>query len=262
MTNVDSTKESWYRTWFNSPYYHLLYRNRDENEANSFIANLVSYLKPEKEAHFLDLACGQGRHSRTINKFGFEVTGADLAAENIRLANQHSSETLRFIQHDMRDFIGKEKFEYIVNLFTSFGYFKRLEENENVIKAIAQALKPEGRIVLDFMNVDKVIRGLVPVENREINGVKFKIEREFKDGFIVKNIDIVDNNLVHSFHEHVKALTLKNFKDMFARNGLRLVDTFGDYELKKFDINRSSRLILIGEKTSNTRRAKRYPRYA
>ncbi|MCB0541647.1 MAG: SAM-dependent methyltransferase, partial [Bacteroidetes bacterium] len=65
----------WYKEWFNTKYYHILYKNRDFEEAELFINNLVDYLKIEKDSKILDLACGKGRHSYFLAKKGFDVTG-------------------------------------------------------------------------------------------------------------------------------------------------------------------------------------------
>lgn len=183
-----------------------------------------------------------------INEEGYEVTGADLSEENIRLANQSSSDSLHFVQHDMRQPPGVSAFDYVVNLFTSFGYFKSLEENEAVLAAIATALKPKGKVVLDFMNVEKVTKGLVPSEAKEIEGVVFKITRNYENGFIVKSIEIIDGDNRHTFSERVKALTKEDFMGMFHRNGFEILDIFGNYNLGDFDVEDSSRLILIGRK--------------
>ena len=38
------TKEAWYKSWFDSHYYHLLYDHRDEREAQEFITRLTESL--------------------------------------------------------------------------------------------------------------------------------------------------------------------------------------------------------------------------
>lgn len=55
--------QSWFKDWFNSPYYHQLYFNRDESEAAAFINKLIAYLKPIPGSTMLDVACGKGRHA-------------------------------------------------------------------------------------------------------------------------------------------------------------------------------------------------------
>ncbi|MCH2214082.1 MAG: class I SAM-dependent methyltransferase [Flavobacteriales bacterium] len=249
MSSSSTHNQPWYETWFKSPYYHVLYRDRDQREARLFITKLLRYLAPISESHFLDLACGQGRHSLIICDAGFEVTGIDLARENINIARKNANEKLHFSQHDMREPLGKELFEYVLNLFTSFGYFEKLEENEEVIKTVVHALKKGGKFVLDFMNVETVVKGLIPEEHKDIDGIHFKIQRSHQDGFILKRINIKDGHFVYNFNESVKALTKKDLMDMFDRNGLEVLDMFGNYSLDKFDSERSPRLILIGKKT-------------
>ena len=59
---------SWFIHWFNSPYYHTLYKNRDEEEAKTFIDNLVAKLHLKKDSKLIDIACGQGRHANYFHK--------------------------------------------------------------------------------------------------------------------------------------------------------------------------------------------------
>ena len=76
--------KNWFAIWFNTPYYHLLYKNRNQSEAEHFIQNLLQQLKPSKEAVFLDVACGKGRHSKFIHQNGFNIHGIDLSSESIK----------------------------------------------------------------------------------------------------------------------------------------------------------------------------------
>ena len=63
-------KQEWFESWFDTSYYHTLYSKRDENEAKEFIVNLVEFLKIDPKSKVLDLACGKGRHSLTLNELG------------------------------------------------------------------------------------------------------------------------------------------------------------------------------------------------
>jgi 2-polyprenyl-3-methyl-5-hydroxy-6-metoxy-1,4-benzoquinol methylase len=76
-------QKSWFKDWFNSHYYHLLYQHRDEEEALSFIQRLILHLHPSPGAKMLDVACGKGRHSKALADNGFDVTGIDLSEESI-----------------------------------------------------------------------------------------------------------------------------------------------------------------------------------
>lgn len=136
--------QAWFKNWFDSPYYHQLYFNRDESEAAAFINKLIEYLKPASRSRMLDVACGKGRHSLQLANKGFDVTGIDLSAYSIQEALKHECENLHFYQHDMRLPFWINYFDYAFNFFTSFGYFQTQRENDNAIRTIAQSLKQQG----------------------------------------------------------------------------------------------------------------------
>ena len=115
--------KAWYKDWFNSHYYHLLYQHRDEEEALLFINRLIQYLQPPKGSTMVDVACGKGRHSKALADMGFDVTGIDLSAASIEEAKQDEDEHLHFYQHDMRLPFWINYYHYAFNFFTSFGYF-------------------------------------------------------------------------------------------------------------------------------------------
>ena len=236
--------EKWYSSWFDTPYYHILYKERNYREAQVFMDNLTHYLNLPEKATVLDLACGKGRHSIYLNQLGFTVLGADLSENSIAEANKNANETLHFKVHDMREPF-EEKFDAIFNLFTSFGYFENDDDNLTTLKAIKESLSDYGFAVIDFMNVSQVIETLVPEEIKTMKGIDFHIKRYLKDNHIYKEIDFEDQGQKFHFTEKVKALTLKDFEDLMEEAGIYLLDIFGDYKLKKFHKTESERLIMI-----------------
>ena len=127
------TKTDWFTAWFNTPYYHILYKNRNDEDAQFFMRNLTNFLALAKNAHILDLPCGKGRHSVYLNSLGYTVTGGDLSENSINHAKNFENETLYFEVFDMRKPI-KNTYDAIFNLFTSFGYFDEDEEDITVLK--------------------------------------------------------------------------------------------------------------------------------
>ncbi|MBQ4821229.1 class I SAM-dependent methyltransferase [Aquimarina sp. MMG016] len=238
----DSTM--WYASWFDTPYYHILYKDRDHTEAKNFMDNLTSYLSLQTHEKILDLACGKGRHSIYLNSLGYDVTGVDLSKNSIDYASQFENETLRFKVHDMCKPYS-EKFSAVFNLFTSFGYFDKEEDNLSTIKAIKANLNEQGFGVIDFMNVDYVIDNLIPEEVKEVGGITFFIKRYVEDGYILKEIKFKDDNEDFFFTERVKAITLSDFENYFKKAEVNLLDIFGNYQLQKFNKKTSPRLILI-----------------
>ncbi len=234
----------WYANWFNTPFYHILYKDRDHTEAENFMDHLTAFLKLPTDAEILDLACGKGRHSIYLNKLGFNVVGADLSESSIAYAKQFENETLHFLVHDMSQPI-ERKFDAIFNLFTSFGYFEREADNLHTIQAIKGGLKENGYGVIDFLNVEYVMKNLIPDETKVIDGITFHIKKYLQDGHIMKDIRFSYDGTEYTFTEKVRALTLDHFKDYFDKANVTLHYCLGDYEMNKFDAETSDRLILI-----------------
>jgi len=239
---------SWFANWFDSEYYHVLYKNRDEKEAEFFIENLVQYLSLKKRSKLLDIACGKGRHAKYFNSLGIDVVGIDLSPNNITTAKQNENATLTFAVHDMRKVYQENQFDVATNLFTSFGYFEKDSDEQKVINAMASNLKKEGTLVIDFMNAKNVIANLVASEQKIIDGITFDISRKVVNQHIIKDIHITDSKTEHHFQEKVKALALANFSDFITNAGLKIIDIFGNYKLEEFNTQTSDRLILICKK--------------
>lgn len=237
-------KDNWYASWFNTPYYHLLYKDRGHREAALFMNTLTNHLNLQKNDSILDLACGRGRHSKYLYKQGFDVTGVDLSRESIEYAKQYEKPKLHFDVHDMCLPYPKQ-FDAVFNLFTSFGYFENEIDNLRTIKAIKEELKPNSYGVIDFLNAELVIKNLVPSERKKMGNIVFHIEKYVEDGYILKNIRFTDDGIDYHYVERVKALTLEDFKLYFKEAGVNLKSAFGDYKLNNFDRNTSERLILI-----------------
>jgi cyclopropane fatty-acyl-phospholipid synthase-like methyltransferase len=241
-------KKEWFAEWFDTRYYHILYKNRDDKEAERFIDNLCKHLGLKKDAYALDLACGKGRHSVTLNKHGYKVLGADLSAHSINEASQFSKEGLEFVVQDMRIPIEGEKFDAIFNLFTSFGYFDEMGDNIRVIQSANTMLDSNGLFVIDFMNANRVIHQLVEKETKEVDGIVFHITREYDGQHIFKHIRFHADNHDYNFTERVQALKYADFEKMLTSNGFKILSIFGDFDLNTFDENSSDRLILIAQK--------------
>lgn len=246
MKNPAEGQQEWFASWFDSPFYPILYQHRDYREAESFIDHLLGHLQPPAGSHFLDLACGRGRHSIYIHRAGHRVTGIDLSPESIAEARQQAAPGLDFLVGDMRDAIPGQ-YDYIFNLFTSFGYFDDPADNLKVLGNVHAALKPGGILVLDFMNAAKAIADLVPAESKELSGIRFHIRksvtRKGDAQHIVKDILVEDGGQRYEFQERVQALMDQDFGRMFAEAGLERFQIWGDYEGDPFDPATSPRLI-------------------
>ncbi len=132
---------AWFETWFDTPYYHILYKDRDFAEAENFITLLINHLKIQKGSKIIDLACGKGRHSVFLNQMGYEVLGLDLSQQSIDHNKKFENPDLKFEVHDMREEIygqlSSQKVDGVFNLFTSFGYFEDEKDDQKVFQSIS-----------------------------------------------------------------------------------------------------------------------------
>jgi SAM-dependent methyltransferase len=240
--------KKWFQNWFNSPYYHILYQQRNNAEAEFFIDNLCAYLKPKTDARLLDIACGRGRHSIYLNKKGYDITGIDLSIASIQYAKSFENNRLHFYVHDMRYLFYINYFDIALNLFTSFGYFETDYDHIKALKNFQKALKPGGLLVLDFFNSCKVKGTLSPHLIKTVDGIDFNIHKKIENDKIVKTIEFEDKNKAYTFKEEVKAFGMDDFKRFFAQSGFEIVHCFGNYNLEEFDRDNSDRLIFICKK--------------
>jgi SAM-dependent methyltransferase len=241
---------SWFKDWFNSPYYHLLYQHRDETEALNFIEKIISFLQPSRDCRMLDVACGKGRHSKALADHGFDVTGIDLSPESIAEAKQFEAENLHFFVHDMRLPFRINYYNYTFNLFTSFGYFKTDREHNNAIRTIANSLKPGGTFVIDYLNVHYSEDHLQKQMIKKEGNVTFHITKWHDEKSFYKQIQVEDEShaLHHLYTEKVAKFSLGDFTDMLAYHNVQVQEVFGDYELNRYDVRKSSRMIIVAKK--------------
>ena len=245
---MNTKKKEWFESWFDSPFYHILYKDRDEKEAQVFLDSLIAYLRPRPGAKILDVACGKGRHSIHLNKKGFTVTGFDLSGESIEHNKKFESASLNFQVHDMRYPFRENEFDIVFNLFSSFGYFDSHDDNEKVIFSNARALVSGGALVIDYMNSKKVSQNLIPEDEKECRGIVFRQKRVIDSGRIIKKISFSCEQKNYAFEEHLQLYALPDFEKMFQKNNLEITGTFGDYALNPFDESASDRLIIVSKR--------------
>lgn len=244
---------SWFEEWFDSPLYEKLYAYRNKNEANK-LADLIEREIPASDfPHILDLGCGRGRHSITLAERGYSVLGIDLSKEVIKkasdIARERGLKNLHFEVGDMRRPLDK-KFDAVVNLFTSFGYFLRDNENARVIKSVETMLDESGVFILDYLNAYKVSENLIPEENEEFQDLMVHIQREIRGNMVYKHIRFTgeDINKPIEYHERVKLYELDWFKNVFEEYGFELITVYGSYDGETFDKEKSPRLLMVARK--------------
>ncbi len=214
---------AWFETWFDTPYYHILYKDRNFAEAEEFISLLIKELDIPKNSKIIDLACGKGRHSVFLNRLGFEVLGLDLSKASILHNKQFENSKLKFSVHDMRNEISPEilpeKADAVFNLFTSFGYFEDKKVDEKVFQSVSNILQENGFFVLDYLNAKKVENTLIKEEIITKGGIDFTIKKKIAEQHIIKDIYFEAEGKDHHFFDKVKLHTLAEIEKYAEKYG-------------------------------------------
>ena len=240
---------AWYKNWFGSPFYKILYQNRDEFEAQEFVENLLKYLHPHPGTSMLDIACGEGRFAKQLAEHGFDVTGIDISQLGIETAKQFENDNLHFFVQDMRMPFYINYFDYAFNFFTSFGYFAHNRDHALAARSFAASLKNDGILVIDYLNAENVLANFVPEETVLRDNYTFNIKRKVEHNHIVKEISFTDEeNIERQYKESVAAFSLSDFIKMFKSTDMALVSTFGNYQLGPYHPIDSPRLIMVFKK--------------
>lgn len=234
--NQANRHQAWYASWFDSPYYPLLYKHRDYAEAADFIDRICQYLQLEPGSKALDLACGRGRHALVMARQGLSVTGLDLSESSLidarKLAASHPALALRFARHDMREVYAQSAFDVVFNLFTSFGYFDEPADDKKVLDAIFTALRPGGLFVFDYLHAAYVEETHVPSEELEVDGVRFSVSRHITAAWIVKQIQVQDGDDAYRFFEKVRNYSPQQLEGLLQATGFSVLRKFGNYQLE------------------------------
>ncbi|WP_047152122.1 class I SAM-dependent methyltransferase [Aneurinibacillus tyrosinisolvens] len=238
-------EEEWFVKSFQEDY-STLYKHRDEQAARKEIASLLKALPLPQKGRVLDFCCGDGRHSRSLADHGYEVVGFDLSTYLLEQAREKSQGyPITYYCYDMREIPFENEFDIVFNLFTSFGYFSKDEENEQVALRMGQALKPGGHLILDFLNLLYTEENLVPLSTRQMEGKEIVERRKIEGGFVIKEILISENGQQRQFWERVRLYSKEEISAMLEKAQVNVKGVYGDYTLAPYSSD-SKRMIIHG----------------
>lgn len=167
---------AWYQEWFGAEYLEL-YAHRDESEAErhvEFVERVLLGDGPRPRA-VLDLACGAGRHTDKLRARGLRTLGVDLSLTLLAQAPGLPRVAGDMCRLPFRD----ATFDWVLNFFTSFGYFETERQNFQVLEEIERVLAPGGKFLIDLFNREQVVKNLVEHETQERGDYRAEIERWF-----------------------------------------------------------------------------------
>lgn len=238
----------WYKNWFNSEEYLQVYRHRDQKEAVELTNLVLKNIKTENLKTVLDMAAGSGRHAIILAKRGFNVTAVDLSDNLLAIAKKYAEKenvNIEFIHSDIRKFKPQKKYDLVLNLFTSIGYFEKDEENYYVLNKAYKMLNNNGYFVLDYFNKDYLKKNLVPSSIEEIDGTVISQYRFIKGERIIKEISIDKEGKTENYFESVRMFDKDELINMMEKLGFKIISTFGDFLGMPFELESSPRIIII-----------------
>lgn len=241
----------WFENWFESDEYLKVYSHRDNEDAKALFKLITDNVNIPDKGRVLDLACGAGRHSILFAKKGYLVTAVDLSSNLLKLAQKAAQDEgvdLDLIRCDIRKFKNNIKYDLIINLFTSFGYFETDEENLGTFDIAYNSLKNGGSFAFDYLNKDFVEENLIPssVDNNN-DGSTIIQTRQIVRGRVVKNIKIQKDDCEQSFVESVKLYSKDFLVEELKSRGFEIIKIFGDLKGNSFGKG-SDRVIIIAKK--------------
>jgi 2-polyprenyl-3-methyl-5-hydroxy-6-metoxy-1,4-benzoquinol methylase len=225
--------------------------NQERTQKEVIFIEKVLKLKPKMK--ILDLACGWGRHSIEFARRGYKVVGQDinpLFLKEAKKAAEKAKVKIHWMKLDMRKIPFKKEFDVVLNLFTSFGYFKSEEDHQKIIFEIAKALKPKGFFFLDVINRENLIHKPKFREQRKFNDDSLLImERKFDliTSYLREKRIYIKNRKRRITHISLRLFTLTELISMCQKAGLRFRKSYGDYKGEPIDFN-TDRCILITQK--------------
>ena len=245
--------KEWFEDWFNTEEYRNVYKHRNENDAKELVELILENTDIPRDGKVLDLACGPGRHSILFAQKGYKVSAVDLSKNLLKVALDSavkSNVKVNFIEADLRNLCIKPKFDLVVNLFTSFGYFEDDKENFKLFGRAFYFLNDNGYFVLDFFNKDYLQKNIVAKSEGYIDRSRIIQERKIEGERVIKKITILNNGNEKHFMESVRMYSKDELITEIEKRGFKVEKVFGGVRGRTFDLETSQRIIIIARKES------------
>jgi SAM-dependent methyltransferase len=249
MSFKSESVKSWYESAFGHDYLRV-YSHRDEREAREHVSLALDRLQWLPGERVLDLGCGSGRHALVLAERDLKVVGLDLSEVLLHRARQDALDRevrVDWLRADMFSLPFSDVFDVVFSFFTSFGYFETDEQNLRVLKNVHRSLKTGGRFWFDYLNIEQVLKNLVPRDEQRIDGLTVVQERWYNHETrrLEKKIVIQDELESREYLESVRAYHPFEIRELMRQAGFECRDVLGDYDGQVFHPD-SPRLIMIG----------------
>ncbi|MGJ8664655.1 MAG: class I SAM-dependent methyltransferase [Marinicella sp.] len=244
-------------SWFDNNemwevFYDCMFDHESFVTANEECKQVLSLLdRPVKSA--LDLACGPGRHVLGFAKLGINITGVDLSAYLLNQAANHIDQeqlNANLVHCDLLAYEPAQKFDLITNLFTSFGYYSKPTENQQVLNNAYNWLNQGGALVVDTFGKEQAAHAIEPVHCTEYDNGDLRFERPL----LINNMSVysnewilVKNNQAYRWEYEHFVYSADELTHMFKLAGFKNIHIYGSLTKEDYDLN-AERLVVVGIK--------------
>jgi len=207
----------------------------------------------------LDLCCGTGRHDLLLARKGWQIVGADLSRNLLRIAKnkmQKEGASFPIVQCEMQNLpFRNEVFASIINMFTSFGYLPSEKDDLKSLSEISRTLKADGGFLLDLVNRDHLLKVFEESDTADFGIFTVEEKRTLdKDKMKVTSLWFVtpkDGGEKLVLRHELRLYVLEDVRQMLSSVGLAPKTVYGNYKAENYDAE-SSRLILLAQKQNTT----------
>jgi SAM-dependent methyltransferase len=226
------------------------------------VSRLIELLALPTGSRVLDVPCGQGRHAHLLAEAGYRVDGLDYSEHLLERARERGTgPTLRYTRGDMRRLPARwtGRFDAVVNLFTSFGFFTDVADDAQVIAEFARVLAPGGALIWHGGSRDGVMaRFLARDWWRSDDGTMIAHERRFDplSGVITIRTAWEGPSGSGSREHRIRLYTATRLAELCLDAGLVVEEAYDGWSDRALT-RRSSEMVLIARKRELPRRRRR-----
>lgn len=201
-------------------------------------------------ARVLDLGCGPGRHAVPLAGTGVAVTGVDLSRHLLDLGQAYAKREqvqVDWVQADMRGFHAAGRFDLIISMWTSFGYFEDPADDREVLARCHENLRPGGTLLLDVVGKEYLARNIEPVHLTELENGSLLIERPLLEDDLCRVSNewlLIEGERVHRAQWHHNVYSGRELADLVTAAGFSKVRIQGNLRGAAYDLD-AERLVLV-----------------